>query len=188
MFPAMLSQRRRFAAAEEERGWRRGSSPLLCGDMTPRTSALARRLVAAALAVLAVATPWASHAQGRAMRPVVYELEGFLDQAPAGVDIQYTMQVGVGDQVRPLVVTVYRRLGVGNPSALFLNLGMHKPDYVLRGDSALIERLSRAAPGSAVKLAVRPVGRGDTLLLDPANFNLTPPAAATPEPPPATQD
>jgi hypothetical protein len=85
---------------------------------------------------------------GRA--PIVYRLEGYLEEAPEGMTIDFRTIVGFGAKERAYLITSYQRQGNGNPFDLFRNLGMFRPDFILMGPKKPLEALIGAKAGSRV--------------------------------------
>jgi hypothetical protein len=82
--------------------------------------------------------------------PAVYELEGYLDKAPDGEKVEQTVILGYGSKTRPYLVTKSRIQGDGDPGALYQNLGMFKPDFILVGADKALQELVDAKPGARV--------------------------------------
>jgi hypothetical protein len=82
--------------------------------------------------------------------PVIYDLEGYLDDAPAAKTVYFTVILGHGKRERTFQITKYQRRGDGDPFVMFDNLGMFRPDFVLLGPGKPIEGLMNAKPGSHV--------------------------------------
>jgi hypothetical protein len=80
----------------------------------------------------------------------VYQLDGYLDQAPEGQTVMYQAVIGVGSQNRNFLITNYTLQGDGNPFDLFRNLGMFNPDFILLGPKAELQSLITAKPGTRV--------------------------------------
>lgn len=84
------------------------------------------------------------------LAPAVYQITGYLDQAPQGETIQYKMVIGTGPKSRLYLITKSQILGDGDPFTLYRNLGMHKPDYILVGPSNVVDSVMDAKAGAKV--------------------------------------
>ena len=112
--------------------------------------------------------------------PAVYRLEGYLDKAPAGQTVYYSVVLGFGPQERTYLITKYARQGDGDPFLMFRNLGMFKPDFIFIGEAKPIEALLTAEPGSRVSGRFYYRAGMHVLEMDPQALEIEPPPAATP--------
>lgn len=85
------------------------------------------------------------------LAPAVYELEGYLDEAPKDAKVLQTVVLGYGPKDRTYLVTKSQIQGDGDPDALYRNLGMFKPDFILVGPDDLMEKIIGAKKGASLK-------------------------------------
>ncbi len=130
-----------------------------------------KRLLGAALAALLLAPVTAGAFAGTHFfvpaPPVIYMIDGFLDQAPTGTSVEERVTIGRGGQSRTFLITSYHRLGSGDPWVLTRDLGLYRPDFILQGQSRAIARLLSAPPGTRVSGTFQLLRGTHTLVVGP---------------------
>ncbi len=107
-------------------------------------------LILFATLVLAQAPPPGGLGSGFGAPPVLFIIDGYLDQAPADVKVLETAQIGAGRRRRTLLITAYWRVGDGSRAELVRELGRFNPDFLLQGPSADIAGIAGAPPGTHI--------------------------------------
>jgi hypothetical protein len=132
-----------------------------------RTPTLGRPLLALALAGIA-AVGLATDAPGRARRtrPVVLELEGYVERAPDGTPLVATLTLGHGKRTRPFAV---KKLSVPtqppSPSQVLAAVRPYPTNFMLRGSDATLAPFDHATPGTGLVIRGHwPAGTFDLLV------------------------
>ena len=119
-----------------------------------RTPTLGRPLLALALAGIA-AVGLATDAPGRARRtrPVVLELEGYVERAPDGTPLVATLTLGHGKRTRPFAV---KKLSVPtqppSPSQVLAAVRPYPTNFMLRGPEATLAPFDHATAGAGLMI------------------------------------
>lgn len=106
------------------------------------------------------------------LEPAIYSLDGYLGKAPEGQTVQYKTVIGFGPSDRTYLITKYTLEGPGDPFALFRNLGMFKPDFILLGPEKELKRIIDAKEGSRVRARFVYRRGMHTLELDPRSLQV----------------
>lgn len=85
---------------------------------------------------------------GPSLAMQVFQLDGYLDEAPAGKTIQAKLVLGNGSVNRLYLITKTTIETGGDPDALYRNQGMQKPDFVLVGPEGPLGSILSAKKGA----------------------------------------
>lgn len=128
---------------------------------------------------LAQAPPPGGMGSGFGAPPVLYTIDGYLDQAPADAKVLETAQIAAGRRRRTLLITAYWRFGSGNRAELVRELGRFHPDFLLQGPASDIASIADAPPGTRIHGTFKYSHSGlPTLLITELAIELPRPAAA----------
>jgi hypothetical protein len=101
-------------------------------------------------------------------QPIIYQVEGYLDHAPAGTCVREQVTIGFAARMREFALTAYQRFGDrGDPWLLTNNLGAYHPDFLLIGTDADIARILDGAPETHVTGRFQYLPGIHSLLIDP---------------------
>jgi hypothetical protein len=134
-----------------------------------------RRVFAAvALAALLVTPGSAVGGIGRFGVPATYLIEGYLDELPRDVKAEEEVRIGTPRKERTFFITRYRRTDSGDPWRLKRDIGIYRPDFVLRGSDDAVNQILDAPQGSFVRGFFRHYTDAHTLLIDAHDLTVTP--------------
>jgi len=113
---------------------------------------------------------------GISPQPIIYVIEGYLDQSPVDTVWLERTTVGAGGRSRVWVFTFYQRdSSHGDPWLLTNNIGAYHPDFLLIGPEADVEHILDAPAGTRIRGRFQYLPGIHSLVIDPYALTIEPP-------------